>query len=131
MMGEKELTVKEDNTCEFTMPAEDVTVTVTFKEKDVIPVEYNISAVVAPENSGTVTVTVESAAVNKAAEGTVVTVNATPSDDTLELVSIVVTYGEESKTIEDGGTFTMPASDVTVTVTFREKSSATTPDTEE
>ena len=131
MMGEKELPVKEENTCEFTMPAEDVTVTVTFKEKDVIPVEYNISAVVAPENSGTVAVTVENAAVSEAAEGTDVTVNATPVDDTMELVSIVVTYGEETINLENGGTFTMPAAEVTVTVTFREKSSATTPDTEE
>ena len=128
-MGEVVLEEK-DGSYQFTMPASDVTVTVTFKEKEVVPAEHNINTVVTPDNGGTVAVTVENAAVNKAAEGTVVTVNAIPVDETMELVSIVVTYGEESKTIENGGTFTMPASDVTVTVTFQAKSGATTPDTE-
>lgn len=131
MMGENELTAKEDDTYEFMMPAENVTVTVTFKKKEVAPAKYNIHTVVTPENSGTVAVTVENAAVSEAVEGTVVKVNATPVDDTMELVSIVVTYGEENINVDNDGTFTMPASDVTVTVTFREKSSATTPDTEE
>lgn len=130
-MGETTLTAEDDETYKFTMPAEDVTVTVTFKEKEDAPAKYNINTVVTPENSGTVAVTVVNAAVSEAAEGTVVTVNATPVDDTMELFSIVVTYGEETINVKNGDTFTMPASDVTVTVTFREKSSATTPDTEE
>ena len=131
MMGENELPVKEDGTYEFIMPAEDVTVTVTFKAKEVAPAKYDINTVVTPENSGTVTVTVENEAVNEAAEGTVVKVNAIPANETMELVSIDVTYGEETINVGNDGTFTMPASDVTVTVTFKEKSSATTPDTEE
>ena len=97
------------------MPAEDVTVTVTFKEADVVPpVAYTIT--VTPAENGTVTASAETAE-----EGTTVTLTIT-ADEGYEEDTVTVMAGETPVAVTEGA-FTMPAADVTVTVTFKEAES--------
>lgn len=103
-----EITVENNR---FTMPASAVTVTATFK-----PISYTVTA--AASENGAVTA-------NKAAAiaGETVTVTVTP-DEGYELESLSATDAENSVvelTAEENGiyTFTMPASNVTVTATFK------------
>ena len=69
--------------------------------------------------NGTYTVKVNDAEVEKATEGTVVTIAATPAEG-YELDAIKVMNGETEVTVNGDGTFTMPAAAVTITVTFKQ-----------
>ena len=110
----KEVTVT-NNT--FTMPASDVTVTATFKEKtepDPGPTYYIITV---DDNMTNGQVTASSAT---AEEGENVTLTVNP-DSGYELWSLSVTDANGGSVPVNNYTFTMPASDVTVTATFKEK----------
>ncbi|HIX74630.1 MAG TPA: hypothetical protein H9977_06325, partial [Candidatus Parabacteroides intestinipullorum] len=109
----KEVTVT-NNT--FTMPASDVTVTATFKEKtepDPGPTYYTITV---DDNMTNGQVTASSAT---AEEGENVTLTVNP-DSGYELWSLSVTDANGGSVPVNNYTFTMPASDVTVTATFTE-----------
>lgn len=97
----------------FTMPESDVTVSATFKKTPVVPdpVYYNIT--VAPYENGKVEVQRTSEA-NKE-----VTVTATPDDGYVAKISVTTKSGA-TVAVKDAK-FTMPAEDVTVTVTFTKK----------
>ena len=102
----------------FIMPADDVTVNATFKS---VPQKFAITKT-APAN-GSYTVKAGDAEITEAAKDTEVTITATP-DDGYELDQIKVegtsTDLEVIVTVDGNvGTFTMPAADVTVTVTFK------------
>ena len=91
----------------FEMPAADVTVKATFVAKS-----YNIT--VDEDIEGGMVEAPTSAKVND-----FVTLTITP-DEGKELESLAIEYGEETVTVT-GNKFTMPAADVTVTATFRDK----------
>ena len=97
----------------FTMPASDVTVAATFKAVAAQPAEYNIT--VAAVSNGTV-----DTSATKAKEGEVITVTATAGNN-YELDKITVTDEEDNEITVTDGKFTMPASNVTVKVTFKQK----------
>ena len=90
---------------QFTMPADNVTVTVTFKA-----VEYTIT----PETCENGSVTADK---EKATAGTTVTLTATAAEG-YEVDKFYYKVGE-TQTVLEGNTFTMPASDVTVGATFK------------
>ena len=90
----------------FTMPASNVTVKVTFEEK-----EYNVKTV-APTN-GQITVDKETAK-----KGEEITVEETANDG-YKLVEITVTDENNNPVTVTDGSFIMPASDVEVTATFK------------
>lgn len=100
--------------------------TVVFKQ---IMIGEEIAAVTLPAQefaitktaatNGTYTVKVNDAEVEKATEGTVVTIAATPAEG-YELDAIKVMNGETEVTVNGDGTFTMPAAAVTITVTFKQ-----------
>ena len=90
---------------QFTMPAGNVTVTVTFKA-----VEYTIT----PETCENGSVTADK---EKATAGTTVTLTATAAEG-YEVDKFYYKIGE-TQTVLEGNTFTMPASDVTVGATFK------------
>lgn len=100
--------------------------TVVFKQ---IMIGEEIAAVTLPAQefaitktaatNGTYTVKVDDAEVEKATEGTVVTIAATPAEG-YELDAIKVMNGETEVTVNGDGTFTMPAAAVTITVTFKQ-----------
>ena len=90
---------------QFTMPAGNVTVTVTFKT-----VEYTIT----PETCENGSVTADK---EKATAGTTVTLTATAAEG-YEVDKFYYKIGE-TQTVLEGNTFTMPASDVTVGATFK------------
>jgi len=101
----KDVTVTEGK---FTMPAENVTVTATFKA-----IEYTITDKTAEDANGTVKLSVD-----KAAKGTAITVTATPKTGyTLDAIT-VKTASDKVVTVTDGK-FEMPAENVTVTATFK------------
>lgn len=101
-----------DNEGTFTMPAGDVTVTVTFEA-----IDYTIT--VAPSDNGTVTTDAEN---NKAKKDQIVTLTITPNGG-YELDTLTVTYkdanGNDQPVTVANNKFTMPASDVIVTATFK------------
>ena len=100
----------------FTMPANNVTVTATFKEKtepDPEPIYYIIT--VDDMTNGEVT-----ASPVTAKEGENVTLTVNPYSG-YELGSLSVTDADNKEVTVTNNTFTMPASDVTVTATFKEK----------
>ena len=114
-MGEVVLEEK-DGSYQFTMPADDVTVTVTLKE-----VTFNVR-VNKPENG---TAEAEYAAYKP---GDIVTISVKPNDG-FEVESVIVSDGTDTPITVTPGTeaegtmpytFTMPSADVTVTVTFKE-----------
>jgi len=105
----------EDNT--FKMPGSDVTVTATFKEITQTAEEYNIKVI--PSENGTVTPDKE-----KAKEGEVVKLTFDPAEG-YEFDSIEVTDGSGEKIELSNATFRMPASDVTVTATFKKAEQTT------
>ncbi len=90
---------------QFTMPASDVTITATFKKST-----YTIT-VTQPQN-GTV-----SASAATANMGDVITLTINPNDGFV-IGTISVTYGENQTVEVTDNQFTMPAGNVTVTVTF-------------
>ncbi len=96
-----------DNT--FTMPASDVTVTPTFKELP--PETYTVT--VTNAQHGKVT-----ASPVKGTAGTKVTLTVTP-DSGYELDTLVVKQSNGTAVKVTNNTFTMPASDVTVSATFK------------
>ena len=89
----------------FTMPSGDVTVTVTF-----VAIDYNIT--VTPGVNGTVTANVATASI-----GETVTLTITPAA-TYEVDTITVLQGTIPVVVTNNA-FTMPAGNVTVTVTFK------------
>lgn len=105
----------------FTMPDGDVTISVTKAAKT-----YAVK--VADANKDTLKITSPEADLDKVAEGTSVTVVATPKDGyTLTADGVVVTYGDNQtlKATPDTEkantyTFAMPAGDVTVSAAFEE-----------
>ena len=101
--GEADVTVENN---QFTMPASDVTVTVTFKA-----IDYTIT--VTQGENGTI-----SADKTTAHVGDVVTLTNTPNADCV-FVSYTVTDAEGNPVTVENNKFTMPASNVTVTATFR------------
>ncbi|MCM1055952.1 MAG: hypothetical protein NC394_10580 [Bacteroides sp.] len=116
----KEVEVKDNK---FVMPASDVTVTAAFKAKTVTPPPaedtYKVNITV-PENGKVTADPVEA----KAGDTVTLTVEA---NEGFELDKLTVT-DKDGKEIEvKDGTFVMPASDVTVTVTFKEKAVETDP----
>ncbi len=110
-----EVTVTENK---FTMPAEAVTVTVTFKSTGVTPTTSAITKAAA--TNGSFTVKVGDAEVTEAAEGATVVV--TPTAANGYEVDAVATTPAATVTKQDDGTYTfpMPGEAVTVTVTFKE-----------
>ena len=108
-------TKQENGTYTFTMPAEGVTVTPAFAKL------YSVT--VATATNGTVEVKNEAgdaALASTVVAGTKFTVATTPAD-TYEVDTVTVSYNDgEAKTLTaDNGVYTMPAYDVTVTVTFK------------
>lgn len=105
----------------FTMPDGDVTISVEKNAKT-----YAVK--VADANKDTLKITSPEADLDKVAEGTSVTVVATPKDgDTLTADGVVVTYGDNQtlKATPDTEkantyTFAMPAGDATVSAAFEE-----------
>lgn len=105
----------------FTMPDGDVTISVTKAAKT-----YEVK--VADANEDTLKITSPEADLDKVAEGTSVTVVATPKDGyTLTADGVVVTYGDNQtlKATPDTEkantyTFAMPAGDATVSAAFEE-----------
>lgn len=105
----------------FTMPNGDVTISVTKDAKT-----YEVK--VADANKDTLKITSPEADLDKVAEGTSVTVVATPKDGyTLTADGVVVTYGDNQplKATPDTEkantyTFVMPAGDATVSAAFEE-----------
>ena len=105
----------------FTMPNGDVTISVTKAAKT-----YEVK--VADANKDTLKITSPEADLDKVAEGTSVTVVATPKDGyTLTADGVVVTYGDNQtlKATPDTEkantyTFAMPAGDATVSAAFEE-----------
>lgn len=94
------------NTRTFTMPADAVTVTATFK---------TLPTITTSATNGTVTTSPAS----YAAEGTTVTITATPASG-YALDAITVTDGDDNPVTVTSNQFTMPNSNVTVTATFVE-----------
>ena len=101
--GEENVAVENN---QFTMPAGDVTVTVTFKA-----IDYTIT--VTQGENGTIEVDKTTAHV-----GDVVTLTNNPNDDCV-FVSYTVTDAQGNPVTVENNQFTMPASNVTVTATFR------------
>ena len=101
--GEENVAVENN---QFTMPAGDVTVTVTFKA-----IDYTIT--VTQGENGTIEADKTTAHV-----GDVVTLTNTPKEDYV-FVSYTVTDAEGNPVTVENNKFTMPASNVTVTATFR------------
>ena len=103
------------NTAAFEMPADNVTVSATFKAKTT----YTITRSVTPANSGTIT------ADNTAWEGKMVNVSVSPAAGYVYKEIAITKTGDPGTTVSytgnasDGFSFTMPAYAVTVTVTFR------------
>lgn len=97
----------------FTMPGCDVTVTVTFEA-----IEYSIT--LAETEHGTAEVTTsDGASAETATAGTQLTVTAVPEEGyALDAISYTTESGSETD-ITETGSFTMPAADVEVTVTFK------------
>ena len=107
---ENEITVTDGK---FTMPAKAVTVSATFEALVVSTINK-----VATEH-GEFTVKVDDAEVTEAAEGTTVTITATPAEG-YEVDAITVNGADEAAIeVSAENTFTMPAQAVTVTVTFK------------
>ena len=101
--GEENVAVENN---QFTMPAGDVTVTVTFKA-----IDYTIT--VTQGENGTIAADKTTAHV-----GDVVTLTNNPNEDCV-FVSYTVTDAEGNPITVENNQFTMPASNVTVTATFR------------
>ena len=99
-----------DNQYTFKMPAEDVTVTATFKQ-----IEYVITIPTMPGGSVT-------ANMDKAPAGEEITLTIFPAEG-YEYVegTLTVTNATPTEVVNNGCTFVMPASDVTVTATFQQK----------
>lgn len=118
---EKATTEKAKTVYTFTMPDGDVTISVTKNAKT-----YAVK--VADANKDTLKITSPEADLDKVAEGTSVTVVATPKDGyTLTADGVVVTYGDNQtlKATPDTEkantyTFAMPAGDATVSAAFEE-----------
>ena len=102
-----DVTVDKDNT--FTMPAKDVTVTVTFKKAEA-PQNYKIT--VNKSENGTVT-----ASKAEAAEGDEITLTVKPAQG-YKLGTLTYTVGEANPVNITGNKFTMPAGDVVINATF-------------
>ena len=92
----------------FTMPASNVAVNANFKK-----IDYTVTIA---DNISNGTVTADKATANY---GDTVTLTASPADG-YTLKSLTVTAADSSPVTVTGNTFTMPASNVTVTATFGE-----------
>lgn len=102
----------------FIMPDKNVVVKATFKTT-----EYNITTSVNDRTLGSVTVNP-----SKAAAGDKVTVTVTPKDSTIEVTEVKVGNTSIGPQLQNGiYTFTMPAENVKVSVTFNKKTYTTYP----
>lgn len=105
----------------FTMPAEDVTVTVTFEDV-VPPAPTTFTVTIAETENGSV------APVSDTAADTEVTLVITPDSDDYEVESVSVkTESGADVDVSVDYKFTMPAENVTVTVTFKAKETQVDP----
>ena len=102
----------------FTMPDKNVVIKATFKQT-----EFNITTSVNDPNLGSVSVDKD-----KAAAGEEVTVTVTPKDSTIEVTDVKFGNTSIGPQLQNGKyTFTMPAEDVKVSVTFNKKTYTTYP----
>ena len=107
-----------DGVATFNMPAQDVTVLATFKAAAPQPTLYTVT--LGTYEHGTVAI-IEPNAENKYAEGAEVRLSVTP-DEGYELEAISLEGIDLAISVVDGvATFNMPAQDVTVLATFKEK----------
>lgn len=98
---------------QFTMPAANVTVSASFKKvDDPTPQTYNVT-VIQPTEGGTISANAESAT-----KGTEVTLGANPATGYV-LDKFTVTDAQGNNVPVSGNKFTMPASDVTVSASFK------------
>lgn len=106
--------VNRDGIYTFTMPAADVQVSVTFKEIEQPKPDYSVS-ITTPVNGYV------QASANMAKAGITVTVSAQPKAGyEIDAISVRANGNEVSTTATaDGCTFTMPESNVNITVTFK------------
>lgn len=100
----------------FTMPQSNVTVSGTFT-----PISYTLTGTPSPDGTGTVTFTKEGVAATEAHYGDEITIVSTPNTDYVIGSVSAKDASDGSVTITDN-TFTMPASNVTVTTIFAKKS---------
>ena len=109
--GKVELTKVNDTTYTFKMPTSDVTVAATFTK-----IPYNIKTNV---TNGTVTAQVGGETVTTATMGDKVALTATPNPGYTLDGELTVTDASGNVPLGADNTFTMPASDVTVTANFK------------
>lgn len=107
------------NTYSITMPSQDSVLAAR------IATYYDITTVVTPTGGGSVNVSK-----TRAEQGDVITVSASAASN-YELETLKWSYDSSSEDINSGGTFTMPASNVTVTATFKEKDTKPEPPVKE
>lgn len=114
--GNEALIPDEDGNCAFEMPAQDVTVTATFKAVTPEPVLYTVT--LGTYEHGTVAF-IEPNADHQYAEGEEVRLSVTP-DEGYELETISLEGINLAIPVVDGvATFSMPAQDVVVLATFK------------
>ena len=104
------------NANKFTMPQSNVTVSGTFT-----PISYTLTGTPSPTEGGSVTFKKGEEAATVAYFGDEITIVSTPNTDYVFSSVSAVDASDGSVTITDN-TFTMPASNVTVTTTFAKKS---------
>ena len=101
-----------DNTRTFTMPASNVTVSAAFEGQ---PFDVTVNST----TNGTVDAKQNSASVTQAKAGSEVTLTVTPATG-YQLDTLTVTKANNDTVSVGGNKFTMPASNVTVSATFKE-----------
>lgn len=100
----------------FTMPASNVTISVEFNHDS-----YTLTGTPSPTEGGSVTFTKGGTTATEAHYGDVITIVSTASDD-YDVSSVSAVDASGGSVTITGNTFTMPASNVTVTTTFAKKS---------
>ena len=126
--GNSEVTVNdtfEPGQYSFMMPASDVTISAVFQEKAVTPAPHTITVTSTPAEGGTVTVDKQTAQADET-----ITFTVKPNEG-YEIGSITGNVVATPDASEDGKfSFTMPDTDVTITVNFKElyAINVTTPD---
>ena len=106
--------VSEGSEYTFTMPASDVTVTATYDA-----INYTVQTEALPSGKGLVLVN-GSASLSNAHAGTTITVTATPIDGYYAESVYYMAEGSNTQVAIVGGSFTMPAANVTVYAEFDE-----------
>ena len=111
--------VETDKTTTFTMPSGDVTVAAEFAKT-----KYDIT--VTDPTNGTITVTYEGNAIQKAVESTVIAIEATP-DSGYAFVKWTITGATPAVETDKTTTFTMPSANVIVAAEFELDQSVSDP----